>query len=250
METLAQFLDPQYMKTGIQILNNFSDMFAKMLDPMEGTETCENQIYPNLRKNSATTSTKSSVASNLNSLDSDKKSDKEKSLEKEQTKENEKQPESDVSSHVEIDDLGSDSENESVSESFIKLDAPTKESNVASAATSKASTPPKSLDKSEKVMDFAQLSADLKAHIAEEEAKKDKETKDQNDASTKITSTTTTSTTTANEPVVTTTSATSSMTSNSSNNDSTPKKPEEKRAVPVYHAGKYKEIKFSLKSKV
>lgn len=36
IENVSQFVDPQYMKAGIQILNNFSEMFAKMLDPVEG----------------------------------------------------------------------------------------------------------------------------------------------------------------------------------------------------------------------
>ncbi|XP_065357454.1 protein ref(2)P [Calliphora vicina] len=244
LESLAQFLDPQYMKTGIQILNNFSDMFAKMLDPMD-VDGGENQIYPNLRKNS-TTSTKSSVSSNPNSLGSDKKSASENLIEKEQQNQEQtmeaKQPESDASSHVEIDDLGSDSENDSVSESFIKLDAP-KEANIGtpssykstSAAASAQTTPPQSLDKS-KVMDFAQLSADLKAHIAEEAANDSSSTTVEttvtatNDAvdNANGSTTTITSTTTASEPVVTTSSTTTSTTT-------TPGKPEEKRAVPVYH---------------
>ncbi|KAI8121475.1 ref(2)P-like [Lucilia cuprina] len=245
LESLAQFLDPQYMKTGIQILNNFSDMFAKMLDPMDNIDG-DNQIYPNLRKNSTTSSAKSSVSSNLNSLGSDKKNASEKFIEKEQqqqAKDLNKQNESDVSSHVEIDDLGSDSENDSVSESFIKLDAP-KETNAAttpsnspsdktpSAANSAQTTPPQSLDKS-KVMDFAQLSADLKAHIAQEAAKESETPKEtENTTDSAVNTNTITSTTTASEPVVTTTTSTSTT---AATNTATPNKPEEKRAVPVYH---------------
>ncbi|KAM7351692.1 refractory to sigma P isoform 2-T2 [Cochliomyia hominivorax] len=242
LETVAQFLDPQYMKTGIQILNNFSKMFSKMLDPMEtSTETQnENQIYPNLRKNS-TTSTKS----NNNSLDGENKSDKEKSIEKEQTIEMEKQAESDVSCHIVIDDLGSDSENESLSESFIKLDAP-KEGNTCTASTSKSvsaqTTPPQSLDKS-KPLNFAQLSADLKAHIAEEtkeatETNKETATDLVNNATT--TTQTINSTTTGSEPVVSTTSnstsSTSTTTTSSTNGGTSLKMNEEKRAVRVYHS--------------
>ncbi|XP_067620226.1 protein ref(2)P isoform X2 [Eurosta solidaginis] len=35
LEDFAQFVDPKFMKAGIQLLNNFSGMFAKMLDPLE-----------------------------------------------------------------------------------------------------------------------------------------------------------------------------------------------------------------------
>lgn len=268
LETIAQFLDPQYMKTGIQILNNFSDMFAKMLDPMDGAEggdaTCP--FAANLRKNSTASSTRSSVSSNRNSMGSDKQSEKitekttekstEKTTEKQPENKETKQPESDVLSNVEIDDLGSDSENDSVSESFIKLDAP-KEPNTnistpsstspavsATPAASAQNTPPPSLNKSI-TMDFAQFSADLKAHIAEEAVKDSTATpieaakvateqllaEEISAAATpNITSTTTTA---ATEPVVTTTTTTS--TSTNSNTTTAPNKPEEKRAVPVYH---------------
>uniref|UniRef100_A0A0A1X077 Protein ref(2)P n=1 Tax=Zeugodacus cucurbitae TaxID=28588 RepID=A0A0A1X077_ZEUCU len=38
LEDFAQFIDPKFMKAGIQLLNNFSGMFAKMLDPMDGAD--------------------------------------------------------------------------------------------------------------------------------------------------------------------------------------------------------------------
>nr|XP_014101141.2 protein ref(2)P [Bactrocera oleae] len=38
IEDFAQFIDPKFMKAGIQLLNNFSGMFAKMLDPMDGAD--------------------------------------------------------------------------------------------------------------------------------------------------------------------------------------------------------------------
>ncbi|CAD6997451.1 protein ref(2)P [Ceratitis capitata] len=38
IEDFVQFIDPKFMKAGIQLLNNFSGMFAKMLDPMDGSE--------------------------------------------------------------------------------------------------------------------------------------------------------------------------------------------------------------------
>ena len=79
-----------------------------------------------------------------------------------------------VSSNDEIENLGSDSKNDNVSESFIKLEAP-KETNINKSSTSTddtsaQTTPSQSLNKS-KHMDFAQKSADLKAHIAEETTK-------------------------------------------------------------------------------
>ncbi|KAH8377104.1 hypothetical protein KR093_003466 [Drosophila rubida] len=35
LENLAQMVNPEYMRAGIEILNNFSEMFAKMIDPNE-----------------------------------------------------------------------------------------------------------------------------------------------------------------------------------------------------------------------
>lgn len=36
LENIAQMVNPEYMRAGIEILNNFSEMFAKMIDPNEG----------------------------------------------------------------------------------------------------------------------------------------------------------------------------------------------------------------------
>ncbi|ALC38980.1 ref-2-P [Drosophila busckii] len=35
LDNLAQMVNPEYMRAGIEILNNFSEMFAKMIDPSE-----------------------------------------------------------------------------------------------------------------------------------------------------------------------------------------------------------------------
>ncbi|KAH8255484.1 hypothetical protein KR038_004442 [Drosophila bunnanda] len=37
LENLAQMVPPEYMRAGIEILNNFSEMFAKMIDPTESS---------------------------------------------------------------------------------------------------------------------------------------------------------------------------------------------------------------------
>ncbi|TMW54441.1 hypothetical protein DOY81_000433 [Sarcophaga bullata] len=252
LEALTQFLDPQYMKTGIQILNNFSDMFAKMLDPLDNEVSGSANKAPTpsssfscpfntngSRKNS-TASAKSTVSSQQNSINSEKNSEHEKSIEKQQTKEvideeetkqSNKQTESEVSSNVEIEDLGSDSESDSVSESFIKLEAPKEaslnKSDTSTASTSAQTTPPQSLNKSN-VMDFAQLSADLKAHIAEEAAKGTGAAtgtpvaKTDVNAAEQAKANTTANTT---EPVVSATT-------------STPRN-QERRAIPVYHADEH-----------
>uniref|UniRef100_A0A034VU18 Protein ref(2)P n=2 Tax=Endopterygota TaxID=33392 RepID=A0A034VU18_BACDO len=38
LEDFAQFIDPKFMKAGVEMFNNFSNMFAKMLEPVEGAE--------------------------------------------------------------------------------------------------------------------------------------------------------------------------------------------------------------------
>ncbi|XP_017050493.2 protein ref(2)P [Drosophila ficusphila] len=42
LENLTQIVPPEYMRAGIEILNNFSEMFAKMIDP---TETGDSGIF-------------------------------------------------------------------------------------------------------------------------------------------------------------------------------------------------------------
>ncbi|XP_018794805.1 PREDICTED: protein ref(2)P [Bactrocera latifrons] len=38
LEDFAQFIDPKFMKAGVEMFNNFSNMFAKMLEPVEDAE--------------------------------------------------------------------------------------------------------------------------------------------------------------------------------------------------------------------
>uniref|UniRef100_A0A1L8EEH7 Putative pb1 domain protein n=1 Tax=Haematobia irritans TaxID=7368 RepID=A0A1L8EEH7_HAEIR len=206
LQDFVQLLDPKLLRGGMEILNNFNDMFAKMLDPMdtaEGGETSNCPIAENIRRSSQ----QSSNSNNSKIC---------KTVSKEGEK---KTPEAAVNSLLDISDLGSDSESDSVSESFIKLNAPSKENTPETAAdatpstpnTSTASTPPKSLDKSN-VMDFAQLSADLKAHIAQEEEKTNTPTKPADVEMRAV-------------PVFKETETEAAQA----------KQPEESRAVPVYH---------------
>ncbi|XP_017116978.1 protein ref(2)P [Drosophila elegans] len=39
LESLSQMVPPEYMRAGIEILNNFSEMFAKMIDPTEAGDS-------------------------------------------------------------------------------------------------------------------------------------------------------------------------------------------------------------------
>lgn len=246
------------MKTGIEILNNFSDMFAKMLDPLDGAQggdspsTSSCPFDPLMRKGS-TTSMQSTNSKKSN--DSMKSNDIPKTQESKQnseqvTKEAEKTEDAtkkSVSNNslVDIMDLGSDSESDNALEDFVKLNAPTKEntpekavdislsasSSGASMSTSKGTTPPQSLNKSD-VMDFAQLSADLKAHIAQELQKNVNSEKEN-------------PTPTAPAPAVPVAewrAVPVFNTTPNTNSTAPPKepanKPQEESNVPVYHAGK------------
>ncbi|XP_013097325.2 protein ref(2)P [Stomoxys calcitrans] len=171
LQDFVQLLDPKLLRGGMEILNNFNDMFAKMLDPVEGDDTSSAcPIADNIRRASqqSSNSNKSMQTNASNMSNSESKAEEKK-----------------TSNLLEISDVGSDSESDSVSESFIKLNAPTKENTPEKATpatannksttpstpnTSQTSTPPQSLNKSN-IMDFAQLSADLKAHIAQEQSR-------------------------------------------------------------------------------
>ncbi|XP_061402733.1 protein ref(2)P-like [Musca vetustissima] len=230
LQDFVQLLDPKLLKGGMEILNNFNDMFAKMLDPMDGAEGGDATACPfaaNFRRPSNT----SSQHSNTNSMNSSKTTTSSKSetdaAAAAEPKKTSQEEAAVTNGLLDISDVGSDSESDSVSESFIKLNAPSSKEASPEAASAAASipsagpssattTPPQSSLNKSNVMDFAQISADLKAHIDKMETEERKEGA-------------------ANEvpkelravPVFNkeTEKETSAVT----------KKPEEKRSVPVYH---------------
>uniref|UniRef100_A0A1A9W6U2 ZZ-type domain-containing protein n=1 Tax=Glossina brevipalpis TaxID=37001 RepID=A0A1A9W6U2_9MUSC len=188
LDALAQFLDPQFMKTGIQILNNFSDMFSKMLDPMDEAADDGDDIYHNsnsnnfandLRKNSANSNNLSDISSNKsNSDDNDTNIEKpgnEKVIEdiQEKVPANANEPQD-----MDLSYASSISDNDSSSESFIKIDSLTLAKSAVANSNSNntnikenASITSENFDLNKsKTTDFAQLSASLKAHIAQEAA--------------------------------------------------------------------------------
>uniref|UniRef100_A0A1A9UIV9 Uncharacterized protein n=1 Tax=Glossina austeni TaxID=7395 RepID=A0A1A9UIV9_GLOAU len=133
LDAIAQFLDPHFTKTGIQILNNFSDMFSKMLDPLgEAAEDSDN-IPHNLNSNDPTNdmpinSTNSNNPSDVSSNNNDnnhndtdaEKSSNEKIAENVQGK---VLVDSNKPQDMDLSYGSSDSDNDSGSESFIKVDA-------------------------------------------------------------------------------------------------------------------------------
>ncbi|XP_053958938.1 protein ref(2)P isoform X2 [Anastrepha ludens] len=63
LEDLTQFLDPKFMKAGIQMLNNFSSMFAKMIDPIDGADDSFAPSYVNSGDQARKASTASAASS-------------------------------------------------------------------------------------------------------------------------------------------------------------------------------------------
>uniref|UniRef100_A0A1B0B0K9 ZZ-type domain-containing protein n=1 Tax=Glossina palpalis gambiensis TaxID=67801 RepID=A0A1B0B0K9_9MUSC len=133
LDAIAQFLDPHFMKTGIQILNNFSDMFSKMLDPLDEAAEDSDNIPHNLNSNDPTNDIpKNSINSNNSSDVSSNKNDNNRNDTDAEISSGEKiidnvQDKIFVDSNQPQDmDLScgsSDSDNDSGSESFIKIDA-------------------------------------------------------------------------------------------------------------------------------
>ncbi|XP_073823569.1 protein ref(2)P-like [Musca autumnalis] len=225
LQDFVQLLDPKLLKGGMEILNNFNDMFAKMLDPMDGAEGGEAVSCPfaaaNLRRPSNASQQSNNTQNSMNSSKTNTSTSSSKAV-AEATEEPKKTQEEVNNGLLDVSDLGSDSESDSVSESFIKLNAPSKEASpeTKSAATapssSNANTPPQSLNKSN-VMDFAQISADLKAHIDKMETQERKASTDNNEVPKELRAV----------PVFKNTPKEPEQT--------TPQKPEEKRTIPVYH---------------
>uniref|UniRef100_A0A1B0G2C5 Protein ref(2)P n=1 Tax=Glossina morsitans morsitans TaxID=37546 RepID=A0A1B0G2C5_GLOMM len=133
LDAIAQFLDPHFMKTGIQILNNFSDMFSKMLDPLDEAAEDSGNVPHNLNsndltndmpKNSTNSNNPSDVSSNTND-NNHNDTDAEKSMD-EKIIENVQDKvliDSNKSQDMDLSYGSSDSDNDSGSESFIKVDA-------------------------------------------------------------------------------------------------------------------------------
>ncbi|XP_005182444.1 protein ref(2)P [Musca domestica] len=232
LQDFVQLLDPKLLKGGMEILNNFNDMFAKMLDPMDGAEGGEAScpFAANLRRSSNISQQSGNSQNSMNSSKTSNTSTTASKAPENNKAETKKTPEEVTNGLLDVSDLGSDSESDSVSESFIKLNAPSKEASPETAAgattdgpstsvnASTSTTPPKSLDKS-KVMDFAQISADLKAHIDKMETEERKA--DSGEVPVEMRAV----------PVFPKPAEQTQT--------STPSKPEEKRNVPVYHQDEF-----------
>lgn len=164
LENLAQYIDPQYMRTGIEILNNFSEMFAKMLDPEDGVGmSCPFDTDTNneARKNSttSTTSTNSKATStNVEQSNVGSQAPVEKETENEV-------PTSTIESPKVSTAAGSPEQRRS--QSFEENDWQLIDQQTATADMASADTQPA------KPIDFAQLSKDLRAHIEDEQKRQE-----------------------------------------------------------------------------
>lgn len=242
LENLAQMVNPQYMRAGIEILNNFSEMFAKMIDPNEGASfgTVGNSMTSNA---SSTGSSKPETATEAPQKPETATVAPQKLETKPETVES--QPESVKSSMSGnqtppvvvpvaepeerrrsesldqdwqmIDNTASPIANVSSSDALINLNGA---SPVDSAAAPEAAAVPPST--------FGQLSEMLRQHVNEEQQREQSSTT----AHTQTSQVDTVSTSTSTTPVATNSTSTSTTTAR-------PAAPEDKRAVPIYHTSKY-----------
>ncbi|XP_054741745.1 protein ref(2)P-like [Anastrepha obliqua] len=90
LEDLTQFLDPKFMKAGIQMLNNFSSMFAKMIDPIDGADDSFVPSYVNSGDQARKASTASAASSSGSTSTSTSKSAAQQAPKVEEKNQNEK----------------------------------------------------------------------------------------------------------------------------------------------------------------
>lgn len=246
LENLAQMVNPEYMRAGIEILNNFSEMFAKMIDPNEGAAfgTVGSSMTSNA---SSTVSSKPETATEApqkpetSTVAPQKPETPIVAPQKPETKPETvvSQPES-VKSSISgdqtppvvvpvaepeerrrsesldqdwqmIDNTASPIANVSSSDALINLNS--------AAVPETAAVPPST---------FGQLSEMLRQHVNEEQQREQSSTT----AHTQTSQVDTVSTSTSTTPVATNSTSTSTTMAR-------PAAPEEKRAVPIYHTSKY-----------
>ncbi|KAH8335881.1 hypothetical protein KR074_001017 [Drosophila pseudoananassae] len=218
LENLSQMVPPECMRAGIEILNNFSEMFAKMIDPTESTPSGSyapsmssgtEVPKPTQTKKSATSSVNQSGPTSVSSSFSEAPLDTEPLLAKETASPkiaSEQEPERRRSDSLDhdwqmVDGNGSPSSSKMAStDALINID----------------STGPPAAPQ-QQVRDFGELSEMLRQHI-NEEARIEHATAN---------------TQTSQVDTVSTSTSTTSVSTNSVG--TSPAAPEEKRSVPVYH---------------
>lgn len=237
LQNLAQIVDPQYMKAGIEILNNFSEMFAKLIDPTEAaafgcadtamtsngftdskkTETVpEAQQTPKENVKLASTESSAPVAAAVSVQSPQAVPDPTTQTESEERRRSESLDQD----WQMIDNNAGPISNVSNTNALINLNdaSSTSSSSASTSITTDASVSP--------ARDFIQLGEMLRQHVNEEQQRE----------------LTTSHTQTSQVDTVTTSTSTNPVATNStstSTNTETPRKPEEKRSVPIYHTSNY-----------
>lgn len=244
LENLAQVVNPEYMRAGIEILNNFSEMFAKMIDPSAAADFgCADT---STASNGSTTSEKSETVSETAEnprKQSTETTSAEQSLDDNGTQtsvpiaaaaaaapatatvgkpvaqttntgtEERRRSESLDQDWQMIDNTASPIANVSSSDALINL------STTNATTTDSPATPAR---------DFVQLGEMLRQHMNEEQQR------EQATAHTQTSQVNTVSTSTSTTAVTTNSTSTSTA--------GNPPAPEEKRQVPIYHTGSWKFI--------
>lgn len=221
LENLSQMVPPEYMRAGIEILNNFSEMFAKMIDPTESAAsgsfapsmTSGSEVpKPSPNAQSAASSVNPSGSASISSSFSEAPLDTEPLLPKETaspTATNEQEQERRRSESLDHDwqmidgNVSASSSKMASTDALINID----------------STGPPAAPQ-QQVRDFGQLGEMLRQHI-NEEARIEQATAN---------------TQTSQVDTVSTSTSTTSVSTNSVG--TSPAAPEEKRSVPVYHTSK------------
>ncbi|EDW57683.1 protein ref(2)P [Drosophila virilis] len=239
LESLAQIVNPEYMRAGIEILNNFSEMFAKMIDPSEaaafgcadtsmasrgstaseksevGAETAQN---PGKQATPSTSATESLERRESQTLASEPPTVPKATAVPEAQAVPDPKPTTNVEPEARrssdsldqdwqmIDNSASPMANVSNSDALINLSS-------TNAVPTDATVSP--------VRDFVQLGEMLRQHVNEEQQREQ----------------TTAHTQTSQVNTVSTSTSTTGVSTNSTSTSTTgnPPAPEEKRQVPIYH---------------
>ncbi|XP_034474089.1 protein ref(2)P [Drosophila innubila] len=244
LQNLAQMVDPQYMKAGIEILNNFSEMFAKLIDPNEAaafgcadtsmssngstvpreTETVpETQQTPKEDAKSASTEPTAPVdpaapvASAVPAAAAATAQSPQavpEPIKKTESEERRRSESLDQDWQM-IDNTAGPISNVSSTDALINLNT----TSLTSSSSSSASTSISTEASVSPARDFVQLGEMLRQHVSEEQQRE----------------LTTAHTQTSQVDTVTTSTSTNPVATNSTSTSTSPRKPEEKRSVPIYH---------------
>ncbi|KAH8274072.1 hypothetical protein KR044_009872 [Drosophila immigrans] len=254
LENLAQMVNPEYMRAGIEILNNFSEMFAKMIDPNEAAafgcaDTSMASSGSSVPKNSET-----GTEAPKNPVETAESIDSEASTVEETTS-----PAASIATYAVAAPIAASIVSASVAPSIQAVPVPGVNSetaerrrsdsldqdwqmidntaapisnvsstdaliNLNSASVNSATNTDASLSPSR---DYVQLGEMLRQHISEEQQR------EQATAHTQTSQVDTVSTSTSTNSVATNSTSTSTT-------NARPLAPEEKRSVPIYHTGEYK----------